>query len=60
MISKAECIAEAVAILEAGLREQAARSPREAARAALGARASEEQVLAWVARHRPHGLRDVS
>lgn len=54
--SKAECLAAFDAAVEAALARQAARPPREAARAALGPRASEAQVVAWLRAHRPDAV----
>lgn len=54
--TREECLAAFDRAVEASLARQAARPPREAARAALGPRASEAQVAAWLRAHRPDAV----
>jgi hypothetical protein len=48
-----EAIAGAGQVYAEGLARQAARPPREAARAALGQHATDAQIDAWIAEFRP-------
>lgn len=48
-----QAIAEAGQVIADGLVRQAERTPRDAALAALGRGASEVQITAWIATHRP-------
>lgn len=58
--TKAQCMAAAAASAEASLARQAARTPREAAFASLGPRATEDQISAWIGRNRPNALRSTA
>lgn len=51
--TRAEAVAAAGEEIARSLARQAARSPSDAAREALGRGATEEQLTAWIARHRP-------
>jgi hypothetical protein len=48
-----QAIAEAGQVIAEGLMRQAALTPRDAALASLGRRASEEEIAAWISRNRP-------
>lgn len=48
-----EAIAGAGQVIVDGLVRQAERTPREAAMASLGRDATEAQIAAWIAVHRP-------
>lgn len=50
--TKAECVQRAAEVLVEDLFRQAERPDREAALASLGPRATEEQIAAWIERHR--------
>jgi cation transport regulator ChaB len=47
-----EAIANAGRVYAEGLARQASRSPREAAKAALGSGATQEEISAWIATYR--------
>lgn len=54
VVSYETAIASAGQAYAEGMAEQLARSPREAAIAAIGRSATPEQIDAWITRFRPH------
>lgn len=58
--SKAEAFTAFDRAIEASLTRQAARAPREAAKAACGPRASEADLDGWLRAHRPDAVSEAS
>lgn len=53
LVIKEQAVREAGEVIAESLARQLARTPRDAALASLGRRATPEQIAAWIARHRP-------
>lgn len=53
MTTREQAVAEAGQVIAESLARQLARTPHDAALAALGRTATPEQITAWITRHRP-------